>query len=230
MRQGRGDGSPSAFYRRYGKRCLDLALVVPLLFLALPLMAVVAALVRLLLGGPVLFRQLRPGFQGRPFAMLKFRSMTDARDASGALLPDEVRLTRFGRFLRSASLDELPELLLVLPGTMSLVGPRPLLMEYLDRYSPEQRRRHDVRPGITGWAQVNGRNELDWPERLRLDVWYVDHLSFVLDLRILVLTFLHVLRRRGISQPGHATMPDFMGTATGQGIEDPAPRTARTSA
>ena len=169
-------------------------------------------LVRLNLGRPVFFRQPRPGRQGRVFELIKFRTMTQARDAQGHLLPDAQRLTRFGRWLRSTSLDELPEVLNVLRGEMSLVGPRPLLVQYLDRYSPEQARRHEVLPGLTGWVQVKGRNALTWEEKFRLDVWYVDHRSLWLDLRILALTVWHVLRRHGVSAPGAATMPEFMGS------------------
>ena len=176
-----------------------------------PLLALVALLVRLKLGSPVLFRQMRPGLHGRPFTMLKFRTMTDARDASGQLLPDSQRLTPFGRFLRSTSLDELPELINVLKGDMSLVGPRPLLMQYLERYTPEQRRRHEVRPGITGWAQVNGRNALSWERKFELDVWYVDHQSPWLDLKIIFMTVWKIFRRDGISQPGQATAEEFRG-------------------
>ena len=163
------------------------------------------------LGSPVLFRQVRPGLYGRPFMMVKFRTMTDERGADGALLPDAQRLTAFGHFLRASSLDELPELWNVLRGEMSLVGPRPLLMEYLPLYSPAQARRHDVRPGITGWAQVNGRNAVSWDERFALDVWYVEHCSLWLDLRILWLTVRKVLVREGISAQGEATMPRFTG-------------------
>jgi sugar transferase EpsL len=200
-------------YRRFGKRTLDLLVGLAALVALAPLLVLVAALVRINLGTPVLFRQRRPGLHGRPFTLWKFRTMTDARNARGELLPDEARLTRFGQFLRSTSLDELPELAQVIAGRMSLVGPRPLMMEYLDRYSPTQRRRHEVKPGITGWAQVNGRNSLDWDEKLALDVWYVDRVSFELDLKILVLTFWHILRRDGINQPGHATASEFLGSA-----------------
>lgn len=156
-------------------------------------------------------RQTRPGRQARPFTVYKFRTMTDARDANGQLRPDADRLTKFGRFLRSTSLDELPELFNVLKGDMSLVGPRPLLMQYLARYTPEQARRHAVRPGITGWAQVNGRNALTWEQKFELDVWYVDHVSFLLDVKIIILTVWKTLKREGISQPGRATMEEFMG-------------------
>ena len=199
-------------YRGLGKRLLDLCVTVPLLILLSPLLGIVALLVRFQLGSPVLFRQQRPGLHGRPFVLYKFRTMTDARDEQGHLLPDSDRLTPFGRFLRSTSLDELPELWNVLKGEMSLVGPRPLLMRYLDRYTPEQMRRHDVKPGITGWAQVNGRNALTWEKKFELDVWYVDHLSLGLDLKILALTFWKTLKREGISQPGQATMEEFMGS------------------
>jgi len=171
----------------------------------------VGVLVRWRLGRPVLFRQTRPGRQGRLFELIKFRTMTDARDAEGRLLPDAQRLTPFGHWLRSTSLDELPEIVNVLKGEMSLVGPRPLLVEYLPRYSPEQARRHEVRPGITGWTQVNGRNAMAWEEKFRMDVWYVDHQTFGLDLKILWLTLGAVLSRRGISARGEATMPEFRG-------------------
>ena len=181
-----------------------------------PVIVVVAVLVRTRLGSPVLFSQVRPGKSGRPFRMVKFRTMTDARDATGQLLPDDVRLTRFGRFLRSTSLDELPELWNVLLGHMSLVGPRPLLMQYLPLYSDEQSRRHDVLPGLTGWAQVNGRNRTTWDERFAQDVWYVDNVSLSVDLKVLVLTVLKVVRRDGVSAEGHATMPPFQGNATEQ--------------
>jgi sugar transferase EpsL len=171
-------------------------------------------LVRLQLGQPVLFRQLRPGMHGRPFTLYKFRTMTDACDASGCLLPDSQRITPFGRFLRSTSLDELPELWNVLRGDMSLFGPRPLLMQYLDRYTPEQARRHEVRPGLTGWAQVHGRNAISWDEKFALDVWYVDHVSFWLDLHIAFLTVWTVLRRAGINAAGEATMSEFLGNTS----------------
>jgi lipopolysaccharide/colanic/teichoic acid biosynthesis glycosyltransferase len=193
------------------KRLFDLlASAIGFLVLALPL-ALLAWQVRRKLGSPVLFTQVRPGLDGKPFRMFKFRTMTDARDASGALLPDAQRLTPFGRFLRASSLDELPELWNVFRGEMSLVGPRPLLMEYLPLYSPEQARRHEVRPGITGWAQVNGRNAISWADKFELDVWYVDHRSLLLDIRILWLTVRKVLVRDGISAAGEATMPRFEG-------------------
>ena len=194
------------------KRILDLFLAALGLLLLSPVLLVVTLLVRIRHGSPVLFRQQRPGFHGRPFALYKFRTMTDTRDANGRLLPDAERLTPLGRVLRATSLDELPELLNVLRGEMSLVGPRPLLMQYLNRYNKEQARRHDVLPGITGWAQINGRNALTWEDKFRLDVWYVDHRSFGLDLKIIALTLFKVLRREGISQPGHATAEEFMGS------------------
>jgi len=202
----------NAFYRRHGKRWLDLALAIPALVLLAPLMAGIALLVRWRLGAPVLFRQVRPGLNARPFTMIKFRTMTDARDAAGLLLPDARRLTPFGRFLRATSLDELPELWNVIRGEMSLVGPRPLLVEYLPRYTPSQARRHEVRPGITGLAQANGRNALTWERKFQLDIQYVDHCTFALDARIVVATLLAVLKRRGISGGNHATMAPFDGS------------------
>lgn len=197
------------------KRLFDIVVSGAALLLLAPVLVGLAALVRLNLGRPVIFKQARPGLDSVPFEMIKFRTMMDQRDESGRLRPDEVRLTPFGRFLRATSADELPELWNVLKGEMSLVGPRPLLMQYLDRYSARQRRRHEVRPGITGWAQVNGRNALSWDEKFELDVWYVDNRSFLLDLRILLMTFLQVVRRQGISSAGHATMPEFMGSDAG---------------
>jgi lipopolysaccharide/colanic/teichoic acid biosynthesis glycosyltransferase len=195
------------------KRLHDiLAAAAGLMLLSVP-MLVLAVMVRIHLGSPVLFRQQRPGLHGRPFMMLKFRTMTDERGPDGALKCDVERLTPFGRFLRASSLDELPELWNVLDGNMSLVGPRPLLMEYLPLYTPEQARRHDVRPGITGWAQVNGRNAISWEEKFKLDVWYVDNLSLWLDLKILLLTVKKVLLRDGISATGEATMPKFTGSS-----------------
>jgi len=195
------------------KRLFDFtAALLGLMALALPL-CVLAWLVRRKLGSPVLFRQLRPGLHGQPFEMVKFRTMTDARGPDGALLPDAERITLFGRFLRASSLDELPELWNVLKGDMSLVGPRPLLMEYLPLYTPEQARRHTVRPGVTGWAQVNGRNAISWEEKFALDTWYVDHQSLVLDIKILWLTVKKVLVREGISAVGEATMGKFTGSA-----------------
>jgi len=203
------------WYARRGKRALDLCLGACVLLLASPLVVVVGGLVRVFLGHPVIFRQRRPGLRGIPFTLLKFRTMTDALDSGGRLLPDARRLTPFGRLLRAASLDELPELWNVVRGDMSLVGPRPLLMQYLPRYTPEQSRRHDVRPGLTGWAQINGRNVLTWEEKFTLDVWYVDHLSCWLDVKIVVLTPWKLLLREGISAPGQATMAEFQGSETG---------------
>ncbi|RME84883.1 MAG: sugar transferase [Caldilineae bacterium] len=199
------------------KRCLDLLVAVPLFLLTLPVLLLIALLVRWQLGSPVLFRQTRPGLHARPFTLIKFRTMSEARDAQGRLLPDAQRLTGLGRLLRSTSLDELPTLWNVIRGDMSLVGPRPLLMRYLDRYTPEQARRHEVKPGITGWAQVNGRNALTWEQKFELDVWYVDHWTLALDLRILLMTLIKVLRREGISQPGQATAQEFMGRTGPQG-------------
>ena len=197
------------------KRVMDVAIALLLLVaLSLP-MLIVAMVVRWKMGAPVLFRQTRPGRNREPFELMKFRTMNDATDSQGSVLPDEARLTPAGRWLRRLSLDELPQLFNVLRGDMSLVGPRPLLMEYLPLYTPEQARRHAVRPGITGWAQVNGRNAVSWEERFRLDVWYVDHHSFWLDLRILWLTLLRVLRADGINEPGAATMSRFTGSRHG---------------
>lgn len=195
------------------KRFFDLIVSMIALLIFSPLLILLAILIRFRLGSPVLFTQTRPGLHGKPFTIYKFRTMSDALDADGNLLPDAERLTRLGRFLRSTSLDELPELFNVLKGDMSLVGPRPLLMEYLDRYTPEQARRHEVRPDITGWAQINGRNAITWEEKFRLDVWYVDHCSLWLDLKIIVLTIWKVLRREGISEVGQATMSEFKGVA-----------------
>ncbi len=196
------------------KRLTDIAVSAAALVLLSPLLLLLAWQIRRRLGAPVLFRQIRPGRNGRPFAMYKFRSMRDAFDENGRPLPDAERLTPFGRRLRASSLDELPELWNVLKGDMSLVGPRPLLTEYLPLYSPEQARRHLMRPGITGWAQVNGRNTLSWPQKFRLDVWYIDHFSYWLDLKILLLTVKKVWQRDGISAEGNATMPPFTGKET----------------
>ena len=198
-----------------GKRLFDLALTIPGAILISPLLGLIALLVRSNLGRLVLFRQVRPGYQGKPFTNYKFRTMKVSHDAEGNLLPDSERLTGLGRLLRSFSLDELPELINVLRGEMSLVGPRPLLMQYLDRYTPEQARRHDVLPGMTGWAQVNGRNVITWEDKFRFDVWYVDNWSLWLDVKILLLTFWRVLKREGISQPGYATAEEFMGSEEG---------------
>jgi sugar transferase EpsL len=193
------------------KRIFDLALTIPGLILISPVLVVVAILVLIFHGPPVLFKQVRPGYHAHLFVVLKFRTMTDACDAQGELLPDASRLTRLGIFLRSTSLDELPELFNVLRGEMSLVGPRPLLVQYLERYSPEQARRHDVLPGMAGWAQINGRNAISWDEKFRLDVWYVDHWSLGLDVKILMTTIWKVLKREGIIQEGYATAEEFWG-------------------
>jgi sugar transferase EpsL len=193
------------------KRILDLTLTIPGLLILSPLLLVISLLVVVNYGTPIIFRQKRPGYQGKPFWVYKFRTMTNDQDAQDNLLPDGQRLTRLGRLLRSTSLDELPELFNVIRGEMSIVGPRPLLMQYLERYSPEQARRHEILPGITGWAQVNGRNALTWEEKFKLDVWYVDHWSLWLDIRILLLSIVKVLRREGINQPGQATAEEFMG-------------------
>lgn len=202
----------NTFYRRRGKRLFDLALSLPTVIIFSPLLLAIAAAIRIFIGRPILFKQTRPGIDGRPFTICKFRTMADKRDGAGEPLPDSLRLTRFGRFLRSTSLDELPELINVLTGEMSLVGPRPLLMEYLPLYTAAQARRHDVRPGITGWAQVNGRNALSWEEKFKLDVWYAGNVSFWLDVKILFMTVIKVLKREGISMQGRATMEKFKGT------------------
>lgn len=201
-------------YARHGKRVADVVIACASLVLLMPVMIVIGSLVRIKLGSPVLFTQLRPGKNGQPFRMYKFRTMTSERDATGRLLSDVERLTPFGRWLRSTSLDELPELWNVVRGDMSLVGPRPLLMEYLPLYSVEQARRHDVRPGLTGWAQVQGRNSTTWNERFQQDVWYVDNLSLRRDLYILWRTVIAVVTRHGIAAAGHATMPRFDETST----------------
>ena len=198
---------------RVTKRALDVLVSGAGLVTLAPVLAAIAVAVRLAIGSPVLFRQQRPGRGGRPFMMYKFRTMRDATGPDGEPLPDAERMTRFGQLLRSTSLDELPELWNVFRGEMSLVGPRPLLMEYLPLYTPEQARRHEVAPGVTGWAQVNGRNALSWDEKFRMDVWYVDHQSFWLDLRILARTAKQVFRREGISQEGQVTMERFRGTS-----------------
>jgi sugar transferase EpsL len=210
-------------YRRHGKRFLDLILTIPALVLLAPVMLVIAVLVRLRLGGPILFRQTRPGLHGQPFEIIKFRTMTDACDARGELLPDAQRMHPFGEWLRSTSLDELPELFLVVQGKLSLVGPRPLLMRYLPRYTEEQMRRHSVMPGVTGWAQINGRNAISWDQKFELDVWYADHCSLWLDLLILLQTAVTIARREGISAQGYATAPEFMGTERMQTLARPLP-------
>ncbi len=193
------------------KRIIDLVFTLPIIIIISPLLLIVALIVMVVHGRPVLFSQVRPGFRGELFTLYKFRSMRDEYDASGNLLSDAARLTRLGKFLRASSLDEIPTFLAVLMGKMSLVGPRPLLVEYLERYSPEQARRHDVLPGITGWAQIHGRNALTWEDKFSLDVWYVDHWSLALDMKILLQTFWKVIKREGISQPGHATAEFFTG-------------------
>ena len=194
------------------KRVMDVIGACVALICFFPFFVVIWLVLRLTVGSPVLFRQQRPGLEGKPFTLIKFRTMTDARDADGRPLPDEERLTAFGRFLRSTSFDELPEFINVLRGEMSLVGPRPLLMQYLPRYTPEQARRHEVKPGLTGWAQINGRNAITWEERFALDVWYVDHRTLALDVRIFLRTIWQVLKREGIRESGRATMSEFMGS------------------
>ena len=194
------------------KRLIDLIVALAALLLLSPLILGAAVAVWLSMGGPIIFRQQRPGLNGRPFDMIKFRTMVDRRDAEGLMLKDEYRLTRVGRVLRSSSLDELPGLWSVLKGDMSLVGPRPLLMRYLPRYTPRQMRRHEVKPGITGWAQVNGRNAISWEDKFALDVWYVDHRSLLLDVKILLLTVLRVVRRQGVNADSIGTMPEFFGS------------------
>ena len=203
-------------YSRWGKRALDLALSLPALLLISPFLVVLAAFVRLWLGSPVLFLQERPGLRGRLFTLYKFRTMTDGRDRRGNLLPDAQRLAPLGRFLRSTSLDEFPELWNVFRGDMSLIGPRPLLTQYLDGYTPEQARRHDVRPGITGWAQINGRNAVSWEEKFKLDVWYVDHVSLMLDVKILGMTLAKVVAREGVEFPDSEALPVFWHTLESQ--------------
>jgi len=195
------------------KRFFDFTIVVLALIATSPLLILTFILVRIKIGSPVFFKQQRPGLNTQPFNVYKFRTMTVQRDANGQFLPDDIRLTSFGKLLRKLSLDELPQLLNVIKGELSLVGPRPLLMQYLDRYTPEQSRRHNVKPGITGWAQVNGRNAISWEEKFELDVWYVDNQSLWLDVKILWMTFVKVLRRDGISQEGQATMEEFKGTS-----------------
>ncbi|KRE97089.1 sugar transferase [Paenibacillus sp. Soil766] len=194
------------------KRVFDVSVAITLLLLFLPIIGIVALLIRLKLGSPVIFKQLRPGMHEKPINIIKLRSMTDARDSEGNLLPDSVRLTPFGSFLRKFSLDELLQLVNVIKGDLSLVGPRPLLMDYLSLYSEEQAKRHLVRPGITGWAQVHGRNSISWEEKFKLDIWYVENRSFMLDLKILVLTVGKVLKSEGVSHGNHVTMEKFSGS------------------
>jgi len=207
--------------RSFAKRTIDILAGIAGLMILGPVMVILAIVIRVKLGSPVLFGQQRPGLGGKGFVLYKFRTMTDRRDASGRLLPDEQRLPAFGRLLRSTSIDELPELFNVLKGDMSVVGPRPLMMKYLGRYTPEQARRHEVRPGITGWAQINGRNAISWEDRFKLDVWYVDNWSLWLDLRILAGTVWMVIKREGITQQDRATMDEFMGTARTGNEETP---------
>jgi sugar transferase EpsL len=216
-----------SFYRQRGKRLFDLVLVVAGAPLWLPVLGVAALLVRLRLGSPVLFRQKRPGFHGEIFEIVKLRTMTEARDVGGDLLPDAVRLTAFGRWLRRVSLDELPELLNVLRGEMSLVGPRPLLIKYLPLYSPEQARRHDVLPGITGLAQVKGRNDISWEDKFDLDVWYVDHVTLAQDVQILLATVGKVLRREGVIEPATGVHQEFRGSPPGRRPDGPSSRSGR---
>lgn len=203
------------------KRFFDITVTLVALVVLSPIILLILLLAKRMLGTPVLYRQMRPGWHGASFVMVKFRSMAEGRDAGGKLLPDGERLTKFGNFLRKSSLDELPELWNVLRGEMSLVGPRPLLVEYLPLYSKEQARRHEVRPGITGWAQVNGRNAISWEEKFKLDVWYVENQSFWLDLKILFLTVKKVFVREGINQDGQATMEKFTGSKIGRGEDSP---------
>jgi lipopolysaccharide/colanic/teichoic acid biosynthesis glycosyltransferase len=199
-------------YRRWGKRALDLVISAISLIVLAPIIAIIILLVYADLGLPILFRQLRPGLMGKPFILFKFRTMRDLYKPDDQILPDAERLTKLGKILRSFSLDELPTLLNVLKGDMSIVGPRPLLMQYLARYSPEQARRHDVKPGITGWAQINGRNSISWEKKFNLDVWYIKNYSLILDMKILILTIWKSIKREGINQPGEATSREFMGS------------------
>jgi lipopolysaccharide/colanic/teichoic acid biosynthesis glycosyltransferase len=199
--------------RSFVKRVIDILVATVILILASPVILAIALLVWLSMGRPVIFKQIRAGYRGKPLTLVKFRTMREDRDSHGRLLPDSDRLSKLGTFLRQLSLDELPQFWNVLKGDMSLVGPRPLLVDYLPRYSPEQARRHDVKPGVTGWAQVNGRNELSWDEKFKLDVWYVDHARLSLDAKILLRTFWITIARKSTNQPGHATAEEFTGTA-----------------
>ena len=199
-------------YTTFFKRIFDFSITLLALLFIWPILLLIYICLRFSIGTPVLFKQIRPGFMGKPFVNYKFRTMTEQRDANGNLLPDEQRITNVGRILRSLSLDELPEIFNVLKGDMSIVGPRPLLMQYIGRYTPEQARRHEVLPGITGWVQINGRNDLSWEEKFKLDVWYVDHKSFQLDMYIIAKTFWKVFHREGISHDGYVGAPEFMGT------------------
>lgn len=195
------------------KRFFDLCFSTLLIIIFLPFMLLISLLVIINVGMPVFFIQIRPGMYGKPFRICKFRTMKNTKDSMGALLPDDARLTTLGKFLRKYSLDELPQLMNVFFGDLSFVGPRPLLMQYLSRYTPEQARRHEVKPGITGWAQVNGRNAISWEEKFKLDVWYVDHQCFVMDIKILWMTVIKVLKREGVNAGGHVTMPEFTGSS-----------------
>ncbi len=200
------------FYRNWGKRGLDLVIAVPGVIILSPLYLILSLMVMLFIHGSPVFRQRRPGYRGEPFTIYKFRTMTDKRDECGNLISDRQRLNRVGRFLRRISFDELPELINVIKGDMSLIGPRPLLLEYLDRYTSTQIARHRIKPGITGWAQVNGRNLISWEDKFRFDIWYVNNLSLSLDMKILCMTFINVIKRKGINKPGHATTEIFRGT------------------
>lgn len=199
------------WYKKFGKRIFDISISIFALIILSPILIMIALLVRIFLGKPVIFAQIRPGLNAKPFVIYKFRSMNNKKDVHGTLLPDSERITSFGQFLRNTSIDELPELINVIKGDMSLVGPRPLIMEYLERYSPFQARRHEIRPGITGWAQINGRNAISWEQKFKYDVWYVDNCTFFLDLKIMLLTILKTGKREGISQPGRATSDPFLG-------------------
>lgn len=194
------------------KRMFDLTLTVLALIVLFPLLFWVAVLIRVNLGSPIFFQQKRPGLNGKPFLIYKYRTMSDEKDENNVLLPDEQRLNTVGRFLRSTSFDELPELFNIIKGDMSIVGPRPLLMKYLDRYTPDQAKRHEVKPGLTGWAQINGRNSISWEEKFTLDVWYVENQSIWLDIKIFLMTIIKVFKREGINEPGKATMTEFIGT------------------
>ncbi len=207
-------------YRRYFKRPLDFVLSLATIIILSPILLLIALLVRIKLGSPVIFKQQRPGMNEKIFTLYKFRTMTDERDEKGELLPDEMRLTDFGKFLRASSLDELPELFNILKGDMTIVGPRPLLIEYLPLYNAHQKRRHEVRPGLTGWAQVNGRNAISWEEKFNYDVEYVDNLSFFLDVKIIFLTIMKVLKREGINQEGRATMEPFRGSQQAEQLHE----------
>src|SRR5687768_6884455 len=198
-------------YTRFWKRSLDILLVLLFSPLWVPVLLTLALVIRIRLGSPIFFRQRRPGYRGQPFTLIKFRTMTDRRGPEGQLLPDIDRLPAFGKWLRSTSLDELPELINILRGEMSLVGPRPLLMQYLERYNERQARRHLVKPGLTGWSQVNGRNSLDWDEKLEMDTWYAENISFLLDLKIIFMTFAAIFRSGDVHIPGSVTPPEFMG-------------------